>query len=250
MINLFVICECQQNPNFDWVGCCIELFGIIVSGFIAYHIYNLSKKISTKEELSNIKFLKDETKNIISEAYSSKYKRKKIIIIDVKQRDKYPDGGCIAGSIKDASYEGVEVFLPEIRKIYLNKHNRQTLKEKGNKFYCEVQVVGVIPYNWIEYIEPHGDEYNSCALRIFCRYKKYSPYIRFSFHKNFFKLKGLKYLFRINLRYFSPYSKLLYYRENSGYIEGKSHYWEQYLFFCEAKKLKDRKPRIKKVNNE
>lgn len=222
--------------NYNWI------IGLIIQGFIAYHIYVLSKKTSKKEELSNIKYLKEETKSIISEAYSSKGSRKKIIIIDVKQINKYPDTGYTAGSIKDANYEGVEVFLPEIHKIYLNKHDKLTLKERNNEFYCEVQVVGIIPYKWIEYIEPHGDEYNSCALRIFCKFKKHNPHIKLNFHKDYLKLKGLKYLFRINFCYSSPYNKFVYYKKNPNYIEGHNYYWEQYYNFCDEKELKYKKP--------
>ena len=233
MINLCTLLG-FLSENYDWI---IGLLSIAVSVIIAYHIHNLSRKLSTKEKLTNIKIIKDQTKEIISEVYTTKGSRKRVIVINLKQIKKYPNGASTAGSIKDATYSGVEVFLPVIRKIYITKHGKLTLKSRNNKLYREVQVVGIIPYKWIEYIEPHGDEFNSCALRIFCRFKKYSPYIRLSFHKNYFKLKGLKYLFKLNLYYFSPYSKLVYYIENPNYVEGNNYYWEQYNFYCDEKEL-------------
>lgn len=236
MTNFCTIWEFLSD-NYDWI---IGLVSIAVSVIIAYHIHLLSRKLSTKEKLTNIKLIKDQTKEIISEVYTTKGSRKKVIIIDIKQVKKYPNGGSTAGSIKDATYSGVEVFLPEIRKIYITKHNKLTLKERKNKLYSEVQLVGIIPYKWIEYIEPHGDEYNSCALRIFCRFKKYKPFVHFSYHKNFFKLKALRYLFNINLYYFSPYSKFVYYTKNPKYVEGHNYYWEEYHFFCDAKELRKR----------
>jgi len=223
------------SENYDWI---IGLLSIAVSVIIAYHIHNLSRKLSTKEKLTNIKIVKDQTKEIISEVYTTKGRRKKVIVINLNQIKKYPNGGSNAGSIKDATYSGVEVFLSVKRKIYITKHNKLTLESRNNKLYSEVQVVGEIPYKWIEYIEPHGDEFNSCALRIFCRFKKYSPYIRLSLHENYFKLKGLKYLVKINLFSFSPYSKLVYYTENPNYVEGNNYYWEQYHFYCEEKELR------------
>ncbi|MBN2788068.1 MAG: hypothetical protein JXQ69_07085 [Paludibacteraceae bacterium] len=223
------------SDNYDWI---IGLLSIIISVIIAYHIYSLSKKLSTKEKLTNIKLLKNLTKEIISEVYTTKGSRKKVIIINLNQIEKYPNGCTTAGFIKDATYNGVEVFLPEIRKIYRTKHNKFTLKSRNNKFHCEVQVVGVIPYKWIEYIEPHGDEYNSCALRIFCRFKNYKPYVDFSFHKNLLKLRAIKYMFKINLYYFSPYINFVYYTKNQNYIEGENYYWEQYHFFCNEKELR------------
>ena len=42
----------------------------------------------------------------------------------------------------------------------------------------------------------------------------------------------------MNLFYFSPYSKLVYYTENSNYVEGKNYYWEQYHFYCDEKELR------------
>ena len=238
MINLCTMLS-FLSENYDWI---IGLLSIAVSVIIAYHIHKLSKRLSTKENLTNIKLIKDQTKEIISEVYTIKGRRKKVIVINLKDIKKYPNGGSTAGSIKDATYGGVEVFLPEIRKIYITKHNKLTLKGKNNKLYREVQVVGIIPYKWIEYIEPHGDEYNSCALRIFCRFKKYNPYLHFSFHKNYFKLKGLKYLFKLNLYYFLPYSKFIYYTENPNYVEGNNYYWEQYHFFCDENELRKKPP--------
>ncbi len=237
MINICIIWNILSD-NYDWI---IGLLSIIISAVIAYHIYSLSRRLSTKEKLTNIKLLKDLTKEIISEVYTTKGSRKKVIIINVNQIRKYPNGGTTAGSIKEATYNGVEVFVPEVRKIYITKHNKLTLKSRNNKLYCEVQVVGVIPYKWIEYIEPHGDEYNSCALRIFCRFKKYKPYAYLSCHKNFIRFRALRYLFNINLYHFLPYDNFVYYTKNQNYVEGQSYYWEQYHLFCNAKELRKMK---------
>lgn len=229
MIKLCVIEKFFKNYN--WV------IGLIVQGFIAYHIFVLSKRTSKKTELSNTNHLKEEARKIISEAYSSESQRKKLLIIDVRNIKKYPDGGCIAGSIKNANYAGIEVHIPIIKKIYKTPNNKLTYKSKGNEFYCDVHLVGVVPYKWIDYIEPHGDEYNSCAGRIFCRFKFYRPYIRTNFQKRSLTLNGYKYLISMNLWYFSPYNEIIYYVKNSKYEKGVNYYWEEYHFFCKEKEL-------------
>ncbi len=230
MIQLSVMEEFFKNYN--WI------IGLVIQAFIGYHIFVLSKRTSKKTELSNTKFLKEEARNIISEAYSSESNRKKVIIIDVQNIKKYPDGASIAGSIKGTIYEGVEVYIPVTKKVYKTKHNKLTLKPKGNEFYCEVQLVGVIPYKWIEYIEPHGDEYNSCAGRIFCGFKSYQPYFSLKLHRHLFTKKGFKYILSMNLWYFSPFNEIIYYKENPKYNKATDYYWEEYHFFCKEKELK------------
>jgi hypothetical protein len=230
-MNNFCIID-EFFKNYNWI------IGLVVQGFIGYHIFVLSKRTNKKTELSNTKFLKEEARNIISEAYSSESNRKKVIIIDVQNIKKYPDGASIAGSIKGINYEGVEVYIPVTKKVFKTKHNKLTLKSKGNEFYCDVQLVGVIPYKWIEYIEPHGDEYNSCAGRIFCRFKSYQPYFKLKLHRHLFTKEGYKYLLSFNFWYFSPYNEIIYYIKNPKYNKATDYYWEEYHLFCKELDIK------------
>ena len=87
---------------------------------------------------------------------------------------------------------GVE-FFSGVKELYKTPVGHLTLdKENNERLNFNVFEVGVIPYEWIEYVDPRGDE--------------------FSYRPQFFaRFKGL---------HKTPYKYLTYYIESDTYHEG------------------------------
>ena len=82
--------------SFGWI------IGLAVQGFIAYHIFVLSKRTNFRNKLESKKEFKEKVQKLVHEAYALKSRRTKVMIVNVNQINKYPNGGCFADSIKSA----------------------------------------------------------------------------------------------------------------------------------------------------
>lgn len=145
----------------------IGIIGIIVGGIIAYHVYYLSKRLDFKDRLIH----KDDTRRRIElilrrikEGISSKVE----LVNAKKYLTHYPhvntedSGGYTyqGAELKALRFDGVEFFCG-VRELYKTKNGRFTLKKDGNeKQVSNVFEVGVIPYEWIEYVDSRGDEFS------------------------------------------------------------------------------------------
>jgi len=177
----------------------IGIIGIIVGSIIAYHVYFLSKTLDLKDKLShkdNVRKIVEPILQKINNGISSKCE---LINIEkylthypnLKSEDKngYTNFG---GELKALRFDGVEFFCG-VKELYKTKDGKFTLHKDGNtKQESNVFEVGVIPYEWIEYVDPGGDE--------------------FSYRPQFFaKFKGL---------HKTPYRYLTYYVESTTYHKG------------------------------
>jgi hypothetical protein len=178
----------------------IGILGIVVGGFIAYHVFFLSQRINLKDKLAH----KDEVRKRVEPILNniSKGRNSDIELINVKKYLKhYPHNNeltkhgytYIKGELKALCFNGVELFCG-VRELYKKQNGNLTLKngDGTTKESYNVLEVGLIPYEWIEYVDHVGDE--------------------FSYRPQFFvRFKGLK-------KY--PYKYLTYYIVNTTYRDG------------------------------
>lgn len=175
----------------------VGIGGILVGGFIAYHVYFLSKKINLRDRLVHKENIMNQVEPMLHKI--SKGINSKVELINIKKYLKhYPhdnnltnDGYTYLGAeLKALRFDGVEFFCA-VREIYKKSDGSLTLKEDEGAV-CEnynVFEAGIVPYEWIEYIDDRGDE--------------------FSYRPQFFvKFKGLE-------KY--PYKYLTYYKESDRY---------------------------------
>jgi len=174
----------------------IGIISIIVGGFIAYHVYFLSKKIDLKDRLSHKENIRKTVDQILHE--SSRGISSRCELVNVKKYlTHYPDSNdknkngytYFGGELKALRFNGVEFFCGA-RELYKTNRGDYSLQKKDNdreKF--NAFEVGVVPYEWIEHIDPDGDE--------------------FSYRPQFFaKFKGL---------HKTPYKYVIYYIESDTY---------------------------------
>lgn len=179
----------------------IGILGIIVGGFVGYHVYFLSKKLEAKDKLTHKDAIRKNVEPLLRriryDGISSK-----IELVNIKKYfSHYPktnklnkDGYTYLGAeLKALRFDGIEFFCA-VREVYKNSNGILSLKKEKDSVQQDYNVfeVGVIPYDWIEYVDVGGDE--------------------FSYRPQFFtKFNGIKKF---------PYKYLVYYKESETYQKG------------------------------
>jgi hypothetical protein len=177
----------------------IGIVGILVGGFIAYHVYFLSKRLDLKDKLTHKDQIRKRVEPLLYEI--RKGISSKCELINVKKYlTHYPHTNdesrhgytYFGGELKALRFDGIEFFCG-VKELYKTPTNEFSLDKDGNeRLSFNVFEVGVIPYEWIEYVDPRGDE--------------------FSYRPQFFaRFKGL---------HKTPYKYLNYYIESDTYNEG------------------------------
>ncbi len=177
----------------------IGIMSIFVGGFIAYHVYFMSKKLDLKDRLSHKDGIRKRVEPILHEirkGISSKCELiniKKYLTHYPHRNDENRQGYTyFGGELKALRFDGVE-FFSGVRELYKTPEDNFSLSKEGNeRLHFNVFEVGIIPYEWIEYVDPRGDE--------------------FSYRPQFFaQFKGL---------HKTPYKYLAYYIKSDTYREG------------------------------
>ncbi len=168
----------------------IAAIGIAISATIAVLLYILSRKIGLSQSL--------EHRSNIQTALRKKIhgdENKKVELVNARRfKHDYPDDNdkslifgyrYLAGEIKGVYVDGAE-FIHEIRHAYQDKANHLSLtKRSSTDKKTTVFVVGVVPYDWIIFINPEGDDTTNC-MQIFVRARLF----KFPYKKNVFYVIG------------------------------------------------------------
>ncbi|HSX07525.1 MAG TPA: hypothetical protein VLG11_01395 [Candidatus Saccharimonadales bacterium] len=142
----------------------IATISLLVSSFIAYNIYFLSKRLSFQDEMKHGAKIREQVDLLLADI--RKGNSSKIEFINVKRYKKdYPHnneesrhGYTYQGAeLKGYSYDGVE-FFNSAHDGYLDEKGELTIKKTDKQAGFGVLEVGVVPYEWILYIDPVGDD--------------------------------------------------------------------------------------------
>jgi hypothetical protein len=183
--------------NYSWI------LETLVQIFIAYHVVFLSKKLSNKGRLEHRENIKTKIETLVSKGNSEVY----LVNINRYFKD-YPSNteryfqgySHLRAELKQTSVDGIEVFSGSPREVYRNSKGKLSFKGKDKEKVFTAFPVGLIPYDWIEYIDVRGDEFGYVPL-IYCHYKGKTNW-------KFWK----------KLRFYGfPYKKTIYYRKNEHY---------------------------------
>lgn len=178
----------------------VGIIGIIVGSFIAYHVYFLSKKLDLKDKLTHRDNIRKHIEPILAEIRKGRNSDVELVNVKkypkhyLKENKKSRHGYTyLKGELKALRFDGVECFCG-VREIYKTAQGELTLKNLDGAVRENYNVfeVGLVPYEWIEYVDTHGDEF-SYRPQFFTRFKGENKY---------------------------PYKYLVYYKESETYHEG------------------------------
>lgn len=204
--------------NYGWV---ISLF---IQGFIAYHVFFLSKKLSSRARLEHKENIKQKAEKLLSEIHSKKL-NSEVYLVNINRYFKdYPSNkekifegySHIKAEIKSTRFDGVQFFCSMPVEVYQKADGKLSFKGEAKEKIFNAFPVGVVPYEWIEHVDLRGDEYGYVPL-FYCHFKGKTNW-------NFWK----------RLKFFGyPYKNLVYYRESEVYHEGNDPADMKYRFIDE-----------------
>ncbi len=200
------------------------IISLSIQGFIAYHVYFLSKRLTNKAKLEHKEKIKQITEEYLAGIRSKKLSSK-VYLVNINRYFKdYPSNtektfegySHIRADIKSVRFDGIEFFAEMPTEVYRNKSGDLSFKgEKKGKVF-NVYPVGIVPYEWIEHIDLEGDEYAFVPL-FYCHYKGRT-------HWKFWK----------RLLFFGyPYKKMIYYKISDTYDEGNDPVDMKYEYICQ-----------------
>ncbi|MEI6498461.1 MAG: hypothetical protein WCO23_00675 [bacterium] len=169
----------------------LGILGIFASIFIAYHIYFLSKRLGFRDKLTHSEEIRNKVEELLGKV--RKGINRKVELVNIyKYKKYYPQNNdynrlgytYLGAEIKDIRYDGIEFFAEMPKEIYLRPDGKYGFKKTKKKVNFLVYPVGLIPYEWIEYIDLRGNEfgYNPLFFVNFKGIKKY-PYKRMFYYK-------------------------------------------------------------------
>src|ERR1700680_224638 len=146
----------------------VGIIGIIVSAFIAYHGFFLSRRISSRQRLEHKKTISAIIEPIIRKIDQGT--ARKVEIVNVR---KYPEKylgdntrdrhgySYLGAELKALRFDGVEFFCG-VSQVFQKRDGRFVVEKPkdGAKMEWNVFEVGVIPYEWVEFVDPRGDEFS------------------------------------------------------------------------------------------
>ena len=189
----------------------IGILGILVGAFIAYHVFFLSKKLSSRAKLEHKEKIKQKAQEHLSHIRRENINNE-VYLVNMRRYFKdYPSNtqkrfegySHLKAEIKATRFDGIEFFSAMPVQIYQKPNGDYSLKGKTKEEAFIAFPVGVVPYEWIEYIDLDGDEYAYVPL-FYCYYRGRTNW------KFWRKLLFFGY----------PYKRILYYRESDTYHEG------------------------------
>ncbi|MDP4010092.1 MAG: hypothetical protein Q8P53_03905 [Candidatus Shapirobacteria bacterium] len=170
----------------------------------------MSKKISTEARLEHRENIKEIAETILSEIHKKGLTSKVYLVNIVRYFKDYPSNkeniftgySHIRAEIKSTRYDGIEFFAESPKEVYKKSNGQLSFTGKKENKLFNVYPVGIVPYDWIEYLDSEGDEYGYVPL-IYCYFK---GRVYWKFWK---KLLFFGY----------PYKKIIYYKLNEIYNE-------------------------------
>ncbi len=148
-----------------FLGNIVGVLGIVVGGFIAYHVYFLSEKIDLRDKLVHRNTLRKQVEFLLHRIGSGS--QSDVEMVNSKKYEKhYPhnnemnrDGYTyLRAELKSLRFDGVEFFCDMAREIY--QHTAGTFRfEKDSDDQKESMIVypvGLLPYEWIVHIALSG----------------------------------------------------------------------------------------------
>jgi hypothetical protein len=198
----------------NWLTNNFELVSLAIQIFIAYHIFFLNKRLSDKAKLEHKDGIKRKTRELLSKIENEGINREVYLVNTKRYFEDYPENDYsfwrgyshLRAEIKSTRSEGVEFFSSTPVSLYRKKDGSLSLESGKKQLDFNAYPVGVVPYEWIEYIDLEGDE---GIPQFFCKFKGRGDL----YWKGFKNWKSF-------VPWGYPYKRLSYYKESDVYHEG------------------------------
>jgi len=184
---------------------------LLIQIFIAYHVFFLSKRLSSRAKLEHKEKIKQKAEELLTEIRMKKL-RSKVYLVNINRYfNEYPSNeekrfegySHISAEIKATRFDGIEFFEGMPVAIYKKPGGELSFKSDASEKFFTAFPVGIVPYEWIEHVDLEGDEYDYSPL-FYCHFKGKTNWT-FWKHLLFFGY---------------PYKRIVYYKQSGVYHEG------------------------------
>lgn len=206
------------SENYGWI------LSLLIQGFIAYHVFFLSQRLSNRERLKHKETIKRRADELLSEIRRKKL-NSEVYLVNINRYFKdYPSNkekrfegySHIKAEIKTTRFDGIEFFAEMPREVYRKPDGSLSFKGSKKEHVFNAFPVGVVPYERIEHVDIAGDEYAYVPL-FYCHFKGRTNW---RFWKRF-------------LFFGYPYKQMLYYRLSDVYNEHNDPMEMKYAYIDE-----------------
>jgi hypothetical protein len=143
----------------------IEIIGILLGLFIAYHVHYLSKRTTLRDRLSHRDAIRAAVAPLLSRV---RHGTSKVELVNAKNYlSHYPDNAktpagytFLGAEFKSLRFDGVEFFCAVKESYRTPTGDRSLSNVHGSTPEENVLEVGVIPYEWMEYVDIGGDGFS------------------------------------------------------------------------------------------
>lgn len=173
----------------EWLNFSATCLAIFVGGFIAYHIYFLQRRLSFRAKMDRRAEVQRKIDLLLSNIRSGGSSKVELLNVRRYPTD-YPHDNSMtkrgytyfAGELKGYGFEGVEI-IHENRQGYQRKDGMLTFNKTKKPVNHAILVSGVIPYEWIEYVDVNGDD-TSGRPQLYTHFKgpKHEPFYKEYFY--------------------------------------------------------------------
>jgi hypothetical protein len=165
----------------EWFSFSVAWLAVIVSGFIAYHIYFLQKRVSFRGDMEHRAEIQAKVETLLVDVMQGLSGR--VELVNAKQYrgssfsssgDSYRD---MSLEVKGYSQQGVE-FFDKTQVAYYTEEGELTLERTDRKGDFNIFSTGVIPYEWIKYADLRGDTtaYSRPQFFVYCNAADKTPF--------------------------------------------------------------------------
>ncbi|PIR62577.1 MAG: hypothetical protein COU65_02740 [Candidatus Pacebacteria bacterium CG10_big_fil_rev_8_21_14_0_10_42_12] len=198
------------NAISDWLQLNYDLIiSLTIQVFIAYHVFFLSKRLSSRERLKQKEAIQKKVNKLFSKISALEGSREVYLVNIGRYFNDYPANNLKVGGyshikaeIKSCRFDGIEFFAEMPRAVYKKTDGHLSFKGTKSERCFDVYPVGLVPYEWIEDIDLTGDEFAYAPL-FYCHFKG----------KIYWKL------WRRWLPYGYPYQSISYYKLDDSFQE-------------------------------
>jgi hypothetical protein len=137
----------------EWLNFGAACLAIVVTGFVAYHIYFLQKRVSFRGDMEHRAEIQARVEELLVDVMLGL--GDKVELVNAKQYGRSSNDGTNV-KLKGYSQQGVE-FFNETYAAYYTDDGKLTVGRTDKEGEFNIFSTGVIPYAWIQYIHLQGD---------------------------------------------------------------------------------------------
>lgn len=172
--------------NLEIADLIVAIATLILGTVVSIVIYKLGKGLDFRSRMHRWDELRSATRQLLADDQAPE-----VVLINAKRYEREYDGGNNTNrhgdlqrraELFDVRHNGIE-FITGVEETWLDSNGKRTRRDTGTRG-PNAFLVGFVPFEYVEHINPDGDEYKGAPI-FYVRFNGpgKSPYRLFTFHE-------------------------------------------------------------------